>query len=57
VTSLDLVAITGQLRAAHHRWAHLTHADLIQAHTLAQTCDLLTHLETTTPPTGMNGKN
>ncbi|GAA1095658.1 beta-ketoacyl synthase N-terminal-like domain-containing protein [Nocardiopsis metallicus] len=57
VTSLDLVAITGQLRAAHRRWAHLTHSDLIQARTLARTCDLLVHLETTAPPTLMNGKS
>ncbi|WP_285729309.1 type I polyketide synthase [Nocardiopsis sp. ATB16-24] len=43
VSSLDLVAITGQLRGAHPRWAHLIHTDLAQARTLTRICDLLTH--------------
>jgi acyl transferase domain-containing protein len=41
VTSLDLVAITAQVRAAHPAWARVTHPDLVRANTLDQTTDLL----------------
>lgn len=57
VTSLDLVAITGQLRGAHPDWAHLTHTDLVQARTLTGICDLLTHPTTSAPTTLVNWKN